>query len=251
MADVFQWVMSAANHKGMVNALAHDIRQAMADQTDLPIKAVFDLLPLEAANADEIIGKGGGKFKISGNQFENVSDDEVVAELYDPVLKEHVVSLPATFGGTLDDTDGMLTITFQPALSLEIAELADLGVQRSAFQWIVSIALTDEVSLTTLHDQTSENFHTWIEAELVDDRTREMKISADVTDIATFKSRDACAGDPSDPNWYVYQKRGGLCFPRHGRIAVGGSLHYTLLAGPATKDVCDQYISINCENDFC
>jgi len=207
---------------------------------------VFDLLPLEATNEAEIIGKGDGKFNISGNQFENKSDDEVVSELYDPVIKDHVVSLPATFGGSLDDTDGVLTITFQPAISLEVTELANLGVQRSAFQWIVSIALTDEVSVTTLHDQTSEDLHTWIEAELVDDRTREMKISADVTDIATFRSGSACAGDPDDPNWYVYQRNDGLCLTHHGRMAVGGSLAYRLKAGPAVKSVCETFISTNC-----
>ncbi|MEM6410163.1 MAG: hypothetical protein AAF683_01350 [Pseudomonadota bacterium] len=248
MTDVFHWEMSAANHKGSVDALVHEIKEAHHSQSPLPIRVILDLLPLQVADPDALTSKGDGTFEIQGDSFQNVSDDEVVSEFFDPVLQDHTITFPAIMAGKLDVSPdgGLLVVSFQPPLEMEIPRLADLGVQRSMFQWITQITLTDESSVTVLKDKADEDLETWVDAELVTPRTKALSVPATVQSISTLGVSGSCNSDPDDPNWYVYQRRDNLCLTHYGRIAVGGQLAYRLRAGPGTKSQMDQFMNANC-----
>lgn len=263
--DVYHWRMSAADHRASVLSLVHEIKQAHASQQPMPVSLITDLLPLQTNDFDLINARG--VFEFSGDEFINSADGELWVEFYDPVLEEFSTSLPQEWKGHLAVTETSLSIIFFEPLEIEMPRLSSLGVNRSSFQNIVSIHVTDDASLTRMYDGLDQNKETWIQAELstesekdildkfgfpnLTDETEEYSESRFNPLINKMvKENSSECSDPQDPNWYVYKRNDGICIVHLGRILQNAHTYHRI-AGPGTKEQMDSIYHARCSSGFC
>ena len=264
--NVYHWRMSAADHRASVLSLVYEIKQAHASQHPMPVSLISDLLPLQSNDLDLINARG--EFEFSGDEFTNSVDDELWVEFYDPVLEEFSTTLPQEWKGRLEVTDTSLSIIFFEPLEIEMPRLSTLGVDRSSFQNITSIHVTEDASLTRMYDGVDPNKETWIQAELstssekdildefgfphLTDETEEYwesRVNPLVNKMAKEKSKK-CA-DPDEPNWYLYRRNtDGICLVHQGRIVQNAHL-YQQIDGPATKADIERAFHNLCPDGLC
>lgn len=261
MSDVFSWYMSAAPHRASVEAVRNEIVDSHAASRPLPVGLILDLLPLKTDQGAEIAARG--MFEWDGDQFSNQAAEDLFVEFEDPVLKTFSITIPAEWSGTLSLSGDELTLTFEAPLTITIPELANQGVNRSALQNVSLIRLDPSASNTRFVDALEVTRITWIVASL-DPAVSFMSAAAlesftsgedEVTETTRslryyrmFSTSNNCGeGDPDNPNWYVYERNGGMCVVHYGEIIYGGELAYRYRFGPATKDKCDRYAQDHCD----
>lgn len=263
--SVYHWRMSAADHRTSVLSLVHEIKQAHASQQPMPVSLITDLLPLQSNDLDLINARGD--FVFSGNEFVNDAEDELWVEFYDPVLEEFSTTLPMEWKGRLEVTDTSLSIIFFDPLEIEMPRLSTLGVDRSSFQNITSIHVTEDSSLTRMYDGVARNKETWIQAEFsassekdildefgfpqLTDETEEYSESRfnPLVNKMIIENANRCS-DPDDPNWYLYRRDDGICIVHSGRI-LRNAHRYQQIDGPGTKADMDSAFSVRCSGDSC
>lgn len=235
--DTYTWELTGFPHKSSVDALRTDIIFAHANQSPFPISIVVDLLPLQSDQLDEVARRGN--FLISGDAFSNEADTELVVTLEDPAIETFFVTLPSIWSGRLHVAGDELEIVFDPALELEVPRLETLGVNRSKYQLVTSIACSPARAVTTLQDKISQGAETLIDVLLDPDAEAAMSVRRAATSaMATIMSSKCTSGEPDDPNWYVYRRRNdGICIIHYGSIVYGANA-YDWRFGPATYDAC-------------
>lgn len=245
--EVFNWRMSAEQHKSSVYALRDEIINHCTDQTPLALSLILDLLPLVTEERDLIVARGNVEF--NGNEFSNTGEETWI-EFADQVLGNYYATIPEEWKGNVVIKDELITIEFTTPILVEIPELANLGVDRSSFQKFIGLKSTKQTTISFLVDNSDENKETWIDAVLQSNLPRTLHTpDYELASFETFDtSNNNCGADPNDPNWYVYKRTtDGLCFVHHGNI-INQAQIYEYRYGPSTMADCDNYASQHCEH---
>lgn len=249
--DVFVWPMSAEANKGAVDMLRDEIISAhqAQPQRPVPISLVFALLPVTAEDTQPAIARGN--FIFNGDRWENRANDPLEVAFNDPVLKEYSITFPAVFAGTIEVVGPRVKLVFEPPIEIEIPRLAELGVDRSKFQQLVSVDTSPEQSLSILKEASGEQRETWIQVRLARNSALAPGAFLEVSGVRLMdfsSGGNPCGGDPNDPNWYVYERNTDhLCFVHYGTVIEGGQLAYTYRFGPATYDACNSWSNTHCQ----
>lgn len=262
--DIYHWTMSARAHRDSIQALISEILEAWENQENLAVSIITDLLPLQTNQASEINARG--TFMFSENDFVNESDSDLWIEFFDPVIEEFYTTLPATWNGALSYEEGVLTITFKSLIEMEVPRISSMGINRSAFQIVESIQVSQTTSITKLIDSTDSGKETWIQADMDAapivslkgfklyelDQGTEVLSARQANPIAALiakENEEGCGPAPDDPEWYVYRRNSGhYCIVHHGIMI--GSNGYTKRYGPDTKAGCDNWVNNNCDEAY-
>lgn len=239
MSDTFTWSMTAIPHADSIGALREEIISAHSNGGQLPVGLILDLIPVNTPNAQEAMERGA--FAFSGDTFSNAGTAMRV-EIFDPVLDTYFMDIPETWSGTIKVVDDLVTLVFNVPLAIEIPRLAAIGVSRSKFQSLERMSCDKVRLLSELRDAVNGN-QTIFDVRLSDDAgPAALGLKGRLTGMAS----DPCKPDPSDPNWYVYERGQGLCIVHYGEVVYGGEMAYTYRFGPATYDSCVQFAGKNC-----
>jgi len=246
--EVFTWKMSAEAHKSSVYELRKVIVEHYQEQKPLELLTILSLVPLFTEDVQLIADRGF--FEFAGDAFTNSGDSHLLT-FYDNVIGNYYVTLPKDWTGEIKVSGDNIEINFTSEVMIEIPELANLGVDRSAFQKLISIKSTLETTISILIDNDSDEKETWIDAVLIPEAAT--AIHYPQYELASFEkfdtSTNGCGPDENDPSWYVYQRiQGGDvlgCLIHHG-IIVGGSIAYVQRFGPGTFSACKAYMDQNC-----
>jgi hypothetical protein len=261
--DIFHWQMSAIMHKSAVMTLQTYIVDAYQSvpQGSVPIVLLFALLPLHCEQADEAIGRGS--IQIIGQQWQNITDSDLLLDFADPVLKDFTSTLPAALKGTLNVEDSILKIYFDPAIPIEIERLAELGVNRSKYQLLTKMEVSSQRVISYLKDKYIEEKEVWIEALFEQDLQSLFSLSSEDS-IKTFSDTYSCPPSqspspspdpggpsgpgPSDKNWYVFKRQNdGCCFLHDNPTYIYQALIYDRVYGPDTYQNCSNWANTNCD----
>ena len=243
--DVFRWQMTAYQDKPSVDSLRLDIIEAYTKQQAFPVELILALLPLQTAQTADAAARGS--FTFSGSKFANVVDDETWIEFEDPVLKTFSATVPAEWTGSVTVTGNDLRVEFDRPIELDIPRLAELGVDRSRFQQYQAAEVSPSLAISYLRESIGEGRETWVEVELEPTALVTRSAALEIQSSSVFRASNNCdTSNPNDPNWYVYQRQGGLCIVHHGTIVVGGQVAYVYKFGPATQAQCSAWADANC-----
>jgi len=243
--DIFKWKMSAEMHKNSVYTLRNEIIEHYNEQKEMSISLILDLLPLETNDTQTILDRGNISF--DGDNFENNGDESWI-EFHDQVLGDYFATIKELWSGNIKTKDEEIVLEFTTPIELEIPQLTNLGVNRSAFQILKKIISTKETTISILVDSESEVKETWIDAVLDNEKYNENKdFKEDLENYLLFDtSENSCGKDPEEPNWYVYKRiTDGLCFVHYGRM-MNQAHRYILAYGPSKKKDCDNWANNNC-----
>jgi hypothetical protein len=238
--DPFTWTMSAYPHKSEIDALRLEIREAHANGTPLPTGLLLDLVPLRAAQAQDLAERA--PFAFTGDHFESAGD-ALRAEIYDPVLDVYYLSVPDVWSGTVTITGEAVTIVFDTPIQLEIPRLAALGVSRSKFQKLTKINGDSQRIMSQLVDDANGSI-TIIDVHLLPDAP---PLVAGLTGRIVAMASSPCPGMAQD-DWNVYERKNshGFCVVHEGDYIYGGGQAYDRVFGPDTKDKCEDYARQHC-----
>lgn len=242
---IFKWKMNAEMHKSAVYALREEIIEHYNEQKEMSMALILDLLPLETNDIQTILDRGNIKF--NGDEFTNIGDESLI-EFHDQAMGDYYATIKEVWNGKIIIVDEQIEIEFNTPIELEIPQLTNLGVNRSAFQILKKITSSKETTISVLVDSVSENKETWIDAVLDNSKYNENEdFKEDLENYLLFDTSEGGCGnageDPNEPNWYVIARQdGSSCFVKYGSEL--NPSYPRFLYGPATKEACDNYWEI-------
>lgn len=240
--DIFKWKMNAEMHKSSVYALRKEILEHYNEQKEMSMALILDLLPLETNDIQTILDRGNIKF--NGDEFTNIGDESLI-EFHDQAIGDYYATIKEVWSGKIIITDEKIEIEFSTPIELEIPQLTNLGVNRSAFQILKKIISSKETTISVLVDSVSETKETWIDAVLDNSKYNENEdFKEDLENYLLFDtSEGGCSNtgeDPNEPNWYVVSNISqSTCLVQYG--STRNPSYPVILYGPDTQQACSSF----------
>lgn len=247
--EIIDWEMDGSAHVTQIETLRIELSESIAQGRAYSIRRIFELLPVESAQADEAIGRGD--IEISGNTLRNSAVSSLRLEFTDPAMGRFSVIVPSAVEMS-SSTNAGSTLAFEIAgqdVEFELPKLSELGFRLSEFQMLRTLTFDDGLFSMLLQDSVEATKYLQVLVRL--------RITTDATDFAAplaaakaFVSFENLCGGPGDEDGEYFVARANAtrqCIVVEGRPP---SVQYpqTMATGFSTYAEASAWIDEHCND---
>jgi len=159
MQDVINYEMTAYDQKLQFNTLQQEMTNAFLTSGAFQIKRILQLFPVISSSRRDMLRRSPLKFSFNEKHVATDYDTEQMLAFGDEALGQVYMSLPAHLTARVErnEMEGMITFILIDRIEMQINKLTEGGLNRSAFQNVLSMAFKTDVTITTLQDTLDSN----------------------------------------------------------------------------------------------
>src|SRR5689334_24414589 len=150
-SNIVTWQLDGTMHKVAVDRLRKELTDAIASNGSFRVGRLFELLPLVTPQQNDAAARGMITFQ--NGVATNISNSPLTMTLNDPAMGQFTLKIPAVATAKVSNTNTNLTIEFTGAIfEMDIPNLANQGLDRSEYQTLFKIHVTERSSVTEVVD---------------------------------------------------------------------------------------------------
>jgi len=247
MKDIIYVNLTGYEEKEDTNAIQRLLVNSVQRKVPVDILSICKLTPpLQTNHAALLKLSARGVLSINGNTFTNNYPQSTVVHLYDQALGDFTLEVPAKLIGTASVLSSNITINLLSCeVKMELSYIAQLGLDRSMFQRVSSIFMSEKLFTVKLLDDLDKNKEIVVQIKLDKSVSLSEGNKSFITLLNKVKSDESDPCDVLNPEqapFYVYRRNDGMCQIYGKDFGQGGSIVWTAISpGFQTKGEADAY----------